>query len=97
MHQLLTKLQAFYKANKTDQRQIIALGMCDKVKKLGEIAYAIGISGGCTTNLMDIMEKNCLIKRIYNVKDRRMVTVEVTPKGKKLLKKFHEEFPEKEV
>ncbi|WP_174613968.1 MarR family winged helix-turn-helix transcriptional regulator [Virgibacillus ihumii] len=53
---------------------------------IGELSNKNGLAFSTTTDLVDRMEKNQLVKRIRDDKDRRVVRIQVLDKGKKIIK-----------
>lgn len=53
---------------------------------IGELSSKNGLAFSTTTDLVDRMEKNLLVKRIRDEKDRRVVRIQVLDKGKKIIK-----------
>ncbi|GAA0601268.1 MarR family transcriptional regulator [Virgibacillus siamensis] len=53
---------------------------------IGELSNKNGLAFSTTTDLVDRMEKNQLVKRIRDEKDRRVVRIQVLEKGKKIIK-----------
>lgn len=52
---------------------------------IGELSQKNGLAFSTTTDLVDRMEKNELVKRIRDTNDRRVVRIEVLDKGKKII------------
>jgi MarR family 2-MHQ and catechol resistance regulon transcriptional repressor len=57
---------------------------------IGELAKKMLVSGGNTTCIVDNLAKDGLVERKHGVEDRRVITVQLTKKGKAL---FDEIFP----
>ena len=55
-----------------------------------EIATHLKITPPSTTVIIETMQKNKLIKRVIDDKDRRAIKVELAPKAWKFLKSLHE-------
>lgn len=53
---------------------------------IGELSQKNGLAFSTTTDLVDRMEKNKLVKRIKDDKDRRVVRIEVLDKGRDIIK-----------
>ncbi|MFI3132996.1 MarR family transcriptional regulator [Staphylococcus warneri] len=53
----------------------------DKDISPSELAKKAGISRGTVTGLLDSLEKNNYVKRVYNSTDRRKITISLTDKG----------------
>jgi len=53
---------------------------------IGELSQKTGLAFSTTTDLVDRMEKNKLVKRIKDDKDRRVVRIEVLDKGREIIK-----------
>lgn len=49
--------------------------------KIGTLCTKQLVSGGNMTLVVDNLEKEGLVERIYNKEDRRTITVQLTPKG----------------
>jgi MarR family 2-MHQ and catechol resistance regulon transcriptional repressor len=52
-----------------------------------ELAQKVGCSNGNMTQLLDLLEKKDLIKRLRDSRDRRYIRVSISPQGIKLLKR----------
>lgn len=52
---------------------------------IGELSQKNGLAFSTTTDLVDRMEKNKLVKRIKDTNDRRVVRIEVLDKGKEII------------
>ncbi|HXC03067.1 MAG TPA: MarR family transcriptional regulator [Opitutaceae bacterium] len=53
-----------------------------------ELAAAAGVTRATMTGLIDTLERDGLVKRVRDANDRRMMSVNLTPKGWKLLDKI---------
>jgi DNA-binding MarR family transcriptional regulator len=53
-----------------------------------ELANAAGVTRATMTGLIDTLERDGLAKRVRDANDRRMMSVNLTPKGRKLLEKI---------
>jgi DNA-binding MarR family transcriptional regulator len=53
-----------------------------------ELADAAGVTRATMTGLIDTLERDGLVKRVRDANDRRMMSVNLTPKGRKLLEKI---------
>jgi DNA-binding MarR family transcriptional regulator len=53
-----------------------------------ELADAAGVTRATMTGLIDTLERDGLAKRVRDAHDRRMMSVNLTPKGRKLLEKI---------
>lgn len=60
--------------------------------KMSSIGKKIGSSHAMMTHLSDQLEEKDIIKRVRSKKDRRLVRLHLTPKGKKILLKLKEEY-----
>lgn len=52
---------------------------------IGELSNKIGLAFSTTTDLVDRMEKNDLVKRVRDSNDKRVVRVSVLNKGKEII------------
>jgi DNA-binding MarR family transcriptional regulator len=52
------------------------------------LAEAAGVTRATMTGLIDTLERDGLAKRVRDANDRRMMSVNLTPKGRKLLEKI---------
>ena len=69
-------------------------GVLEALHKLGpmyqrDLAYEIVKTTGNITTVIDNLEKNDLVRREREAKDRRYFMVVLTPKGNKLIKKIY--------
>lgn len=55
---------------------------------MSDISNLLSVSMSATTGLADRMIKNGLLKRSHNTRDRRIVTIALTPKGRQMAKSF---------
>jgi DNA-binding MarR family transcriptional regulator len=56
-----------------------------------DVAKHLEISTAAVTGMMDRLQKSGYLGRVHDVKDRRIVRLKLTSKGKKLVVKIHEE------
>ena len=72
--------------------QFIALQWITEYKELtiGELSNNIGLAFSTTTDLVDRMERNNLVERVKDSKDRRVVRVHVLDKGVAIIKEVIE-------
>lgn len=54
---------------------------------IGELSQQIGLAFSTTTDIVDRMEKNKLVKRVRDDKDRRVVRVHALDEGREIIKK----------
>ncbi|WP_130860106.1 MULTISPECIES: MarR family winged helix-turn-helix transcriptional regulator [Gracilibacillus] len=52
---------------------------------LGELSKKINLAFSTTTDLVDRMEKNDIVKRVKDTKDRRVVRIHLLDKGRKII------------
>lgn len=52
---------------------------------IGELSNKIGLAFSTTTDLVDRMEKNELVERVRDQKDRRVVRIHILEKGKQII------------
>lgn len=73
--------------------QFIALQWIAEQENLtiGELSKRIGLAFSTTTDLIDRMEANELIKRKRDKKDRRVVRIQTLEKGRNIIKEVIEE------
>lgn len=53
---------------------------------IGELSNKIGLAFSTTTDLVDRMEENKIVKRVRDSKDRRVVRIHVLDEGKSIIK-----------
>jgi DNA-binding MarR family transcriptional regulator len=56
---------------------------------VGELADCAGVAGPTATRMFDGLERAGIVERRHSTTDRRVVTVRLTPKGKKLVARKH--------
>jgi DNA-binding MarR family transcriptional regulator len=56
-------------------------------RPVGELAEAAGIAAPTATRMLDGLERAGIVRRTPSTEDRRVVTVQLTPKGGRLLKR----------
>ncbi len=54
----------------------------------GDIGKRMLVTGGCTTVILDNLEKDGLIERIRNSEDRRVINVQLTARGQATFKRI---------
>ena len=57
---------------------------------IGELSHKISLAFSTTTDLVDRMEKNKLVERVRDSKDRRVVRIHVLEKGKTIIREVVE-------
>ena len=57
---------------------------------IGELSNKISLAFSTTTDLVDRMEKNNLVERVRDSKDRRVVRIHVLDKGKNIIREVIE-------
>jgi len=50
-----------------------------------EVSDSLGITKPAVTNLVDRLEEKKCLKRVPNAKDRRVIQLEILPKGRKII------------
>jgi MarR family transcriptional regulator, 2-MHQ and catechol-resistance regulon repressor len=55
---------------------------------IGDLCKKMLASGGNMTVVIDNLEKEQLVERIRDTRDRRKILVQLTPKGKKLINRI---------
>jgi MarR family 2-MHQ and catechol resistance regulon transcriptional repressor len=53
---------------------------------IGDVGKRMLVTGGCTTVILDNLEKEDLVERIRSTEDRRVIKVQLTEKGQRLFK-----------
>ena len=53
---------------------------------IGDVSRKMLVTGGCVTVILDNLEKEKLVERIRSTEDRRVIKVQLTPKGESLFK-----------
>jgi DNA-binding MarR family transcriptional regulator len=56
-------------------------------RPVGELAEAAGIAAPTATRMLDGLERAAIVRRTPSTEDRRVVTVQLTPKGRRLLER----------
>jgi DNA-binding MarR family transcriptional regulator len=57
---------------------------------VGELAEAGGVAPPTATRMLDGLERDGVVERSHSTEDRRRVTVRLTPRGRRLLKRKRE-------
>ncbi|MFD2654512.1 MarR family winged helix-turn-helix transcriptional regulator [Gracilibacillus thailandensis] len=57
---------------------------------LGELSKKINLAFSTTTDLVDRMEKNDIVERVKDTKDRRVVRIHLLEKGRKIIQEVIE-------
>lgn len=52
---------------------------------IGELSNKISLAFSTTTDLIDRLEKKGFVKRVQDIKDRRVVRIHILDKGKKII------------
>ena len=60
----------------------------NKENRLSDVSRALRISAPTVTGVIDRLEKSGAVKRIPSHEDRRVIFLELTPKGKSIARKF---------
>jgi MarR family 2-MHQ and catechol resistance regulon transcriptional repressor len=55
---------------------------------IGDVGKRMLVTGGCTTVILDNLEKEDLVERIRSTEDRRVIKVQLTEKGERLFKQI---------
>lgn len=66
--------------------QLILLGSVS----MSEVSSRLGITKPAVTNLVDRLEEKKYLKRVPNTEDRRVILLEILPKGKKIITEIQE-------
>ncbi|KAB8194662.1 MarR family transcriptional regulator [Nonomuraea phyllanthi] len=69
---------------------LIRLGAADQGISIGDLARAAGVSSRNVTGLVDTLERDGLVRRVPDPKDRRSVLAEITPAGQAWIEAFRE-------
>ncbi|MEW6171330.1 MAG: MarR family transcriptional regulator [Candidatus Omnitrophota bacterium] len=85
--------QTYLAKGKISPPQLLILDLLDKEGpcKMSDLAKLMSVSGPAITGLIDRLEKTKLVVRIFDVKDRRIIQINITPQGKRLLEKISQE------
>ena len=55
---------------------------------IGDIGRRMLVTGGCTTVILDNLEKEGLVERVRSVDDRRVINVQLTARGQETFKRI---------
>ncbi|MGB6307738.1 MAG: MarR family transcriptional regulator [Steroidobacteraceae bacterium] len=64
------------------------LERCPEGLKMGELSKRLMVTGGNVTGITDLLEKEGLVARVIDARDRRAFRVRLTPAGQRLFKKM---------
>ena len=64
------------------------LERCPEGLKMGELSKRLMVTGGNVTGITDLLEKEGLVARVIDARDRRAFRVKLTPSGQRLFKKM---------
>ncbi|MEV8634235.1 MarR family transcriptional regulator [Streptosporangium sp. NPDC051023] len=67
---------------------LIRLSSADQGISIGDLARAAGVSSRNVTGLVDTLERDGLVRRVPDPKDRRSVLAEITPAGHAWIEAF---------
>ncbi|WP_433257755.1 MarR family winged helix-turn-helix transcriptional regulator [Streptosporangium sp. CA-135522] len=67
---------------------LVRLNAGDQGISIGELARAAGVSSRNVTGLVDTLERDGLVRRVPDPKDRRSVLAEITPAGQAWVEAF---------
>ncbi|MFI7706724.1 MarR family winged helix-turn-helix transcriptional regulator [Nonomuraea sp. NPDC049480] len=67
---------------------LIRLSTTDQGISIGDLARAAGVSSRNVTGLVDTLERDGLVRRVPDPKDRRSVLAEITPAGQAWIEAF---------
>ena len=56
-----------------------------RIRSIGDVTRALGISGGASTRLIDNLETQGLVTRVRPTNDRRLVTLALRPAGRRMV------------
>lgn len=76
--------------NRTDMRCLDVLGRVGQLSA-GQLAEATGLTTGAMTTALDRLERIGYVRRVRDIKDRRRVLVEVTPRAEAEAGRFYAE------
>ncbi len=65
-----------------------AIGALPEGLKMGELSKRLMVTGGNVTGITDLLEKEGLVTRVTDERDRRASRVKLTPSGQRLFKKM---------
>ena len=83
-------------AKKTDPSTFLRIGTLHYISEskqptMQEISKFLSITPPSATSLIDGLIESGMITRVADTRDRRMVRLEASPKGRKILEKTHKE------
>jgi DNA-binding MarR family transcriptional regulator len=64
------------------------LERCPEGLKMGELSKRLMVTGGNVTGITDLLEREGLVARVNDARDRRAFRVRLTPSGQRLFKKM---------
>jgi DNA-binding MarR family transcriptional regulator len=64
------------------------LERCPEGLKMGELSKRLMVTGGNVTGITDLLEKEGLVARVIDARDRRAFRVRLTPGGQRLFKRM---------
>ncbi len=80
----------FFQTINISQTQIFTIMTLSEASpcRLNELSQKLGITAPTTTGIVSRLEKLGYVRRIHDKNDRRVVNVDLTPKGKRVAKKL---------
>lgn len=69
------------------QFQLLSVLADDRSRPVGELAEHVGVSAPTVTRMLDGLERAGIAARRQSTLDRRVVEVELTPEGRKIVKR----------
>jgi DNA-binding MarR family transcriptional regulator len=89
-----TRLREQYGLNSSQLSCLLVLGEHGYIS-LSKMSQLVSLSPGMITGIIDQLENKGLVSRVRNSPDRRVITIELTKKGKSVLKKAPPSFQKK--
>jgi MarR family transcriptional regulator, organic hydroperoxide resistance regulator len=70
----------------SDAQYGLLFGLCERdAASLSELAYSADVSPASATEMLDALEKNGLVQRERSERDRRLVLISLTDRGRQLV------------
>ena len=86
------QLKGLYK-DKVTLPQLLILEFLHKEgqSQMGFLAHFMNVTTAAMTGIADRLVRDGYVRRVYDPEDRRVIKIELTPRGDELVKKIHEE------
>lgn len=83
--ELLRKMGEKVDGTHAERIALLVIVEADEPLKMSDLAMQVGMSRGAVTSMVDRLVDQRLVKRVHSTQDRRVVTLEATAAGRKVI------------